>query len=104
MNDRLKNYTDLLRTAATKTGKVRDGIEQIVDTLVTTANGRGEPWGDDTLGAGFANGDNGYLKSRNNILDGADNMAGTFGNFSKGQTESADYLAAMDHGNGDGFK
>lgn len=104
MNDRLKNYADLLHTAAGKTGKVRDGIENVVDTLVTNSAGRGEPWGSDTLGAGFAEGDNGYLKSRNNILDGADNMAGTFGNFSKGQTDSAELLSRMDQGNGDSFK
>ncbi|MGX1810169.1 hypothetical protein ACWIGI_31015 [Nocardia sp. NPDC055321] len=104
MNDRLKTYTDLLNTAAGKTGKVRDGIEKVVDTLVSSADGRGRPWGDDTLGRNFFDGDNGYDKSSQNIIKGAGNMAGTFDNFSKGQTKAAEKLAGMDESNGSQFK
>ncbi|MEU0540809.1 hypothetical protein [Nocardia sp. NPDC005978] len=104
MNDRLKTYTDLLNTAAGKTGKVRDGIEKVVDTLVSTSNGRGQPWGNDTLGRNFSGGDNGYDKSSQNIIKGAGNMAGTFGNFSAGQIKAAEKLAGMDETNGSQFK
>lgn len=104
MTNRLESYKDLLRVASGKTGKVRDGIEKVVDTLVSSADGRGAPWGDDTLGAGFADGENGYLKSRENIVTGANNMAGTFGNFSKGQKDALETLTAMDDGNAETFK
>ncbi|MFB8002136.1 hypothetical protein [Nocardia sp. NPDC056000] len=104
MTDRLQSYKELLRTASSKTGAVRDGIDKIVDTLVSATEGRGEPWGNDTMGSGFANGDNGYLKSSGNIISGARNMSGTFGNFSKGQKEALDLLTTMDDGNGNGFK
>ncbi|WP_330183408.1 hypothetical protein OHB26_07000 [Nocardia sp. NBC_01503] len=104
MNDRLQSYKDLLRTASNKTGAVRDGIDTIIDTLITTTNGRGEPWGNDTMGKGFADGDNGYVKSSGNIIDGARNMSGTFANFSKGQKDALELLTRMDDGNGDQFK
>ncbi|WP_327143719.1 hypothetical protein [Nocardia sp. NBC_01327] len=104
MADRLKAYSDLLTTAAAKTGAVRDSIDTVVKTLTASADGRGEPWGNDSLGKNFADGANGYLKSRENIIDGANNMAGTFDNFSKGQTDAAAQLTSMDQGNSDGFK
>ncbi|GAB0106450.1 hypothetical protein JMUB6875_54350 [Nocardia sp. JMUB6875] len=104
MSGRLEAYEDLLTTAAGKTDKVRDGVEKVVSTLVSAAEGRGEPWGNDTLGGNFANGDQGYLASKKNILEGAGNMAGTFGNFSDGQRKAAEELKKMDHGNGEGFE
>ncbi|WP_162958605.1 hypothetical protein [Nocardia yunnanensis] len=104
MSDRLEAYEDLLITAAGKTDKVRDGIEKVVSTLVSAVDGRGTPWGDDTLGHNFANGDQGYLAGKKNILEGASNMAGTFGNFSDGQKKAAEDLKKMDHDNGDGFQ
>lgn len=104
MADRLTTYTDLLRTAASKTDAVREGVQQVVNTLVSSAEARGDCWGDDSMGNQFANGKNGYLASKTNILDGANNMAGTFANFSQGQTDSANQLAAMDHTNATGFE
>ncbi|MRH92852.1 hypothetical protein GFY24_36460 [Nocardia sp. SYP-A9097] len=104
MTDRLQSYKDLLRTASNKTGAVRDGIDKVVDTLISTTEGRGEPWGSDTMGKGFAAGENGYLKSSDNIVKGARNMSGTFGNFSKGQQDALELLTRMDDGNGDQFK
>ncbi|MFF2552688.1 hypothetical protein ACFVUS_16905 [Nocardia sp. NPDC058058] len=104
MNDRLESYKDLLRTASNKTGIVRDGIDRVVDKLVADSTGRGEPWGNDTMGAGFVSGDNGYGKSSINIIQGARNMSGTFGNFSKGQQDALELLTRMDDGNGGQFK
>ncbi|MEV6771246.1 hypothetical protein AB0N05_21765 [Nocardia sp. NPDC051030] len=104
MNDRLHSYEDLLTTAAGKTAKVRDGIEKVVDALVSSTDGRGQPWGSDSMGKNFADGPNGYLKSSSNLIEGANNMAGTFGNFSKGQTDAAALLSRMDTGNGEGFE
>ncbi|MCU1643452.1 MAG: hypothetical protein JWN03_3727 [Nocardia sp.] len=104
MADRLKAYSDLLRTAAGKTAAVQDGIQQVVNTLVSSSDSRGEPWGDDSLGNQFANGANGYTKSKTNILEGANNMAGTFGNFSQGQLDAVTKLTNMDQGNASGFE
>ena len=102
--NRLEAYKDLLVAAAGKTGDVRDGIQRVVNTFTASAESRGEPWGNDSLGRQFSQGDQGYLASKKNMVEGATNMAGTFGNFSKSQQDSADKLDQMDHGNADGFK
>ncbi|MFE3188748.1 hypothetical protein ACFXHA_07035 [Nocardia sp. NPDC059240] len=101
---RLESYHDLLVTASRKTGEVRDGIQGVVDQFTSAADALGEPWGNDSLGKQFADGEQGYLASRKNIVEGATNMAGTFGNFSKGQQDSAAQLEQMERDNADGFK
>ncbi|WP_067819137.1 hypothetical protein [Nocardia inohanensis] len=101
---RLESYIDLLTKASQKTGKVRDNIERIIDTLESSTASRGAPWGDDSLGNGFAGGDQGYIASRKNMLEGGGNMAGTFGNFSKGQSDSAAKLQRMEDGNRETFE
>ncbi|WP_157574078.1 hypothetical protein [Nocardia jejuensis] len=104
MTDRLESYKDLLRTASNKTGKVRDGIDDVVDQLISSTEGRGEPWGNDTMGRGFATGENGYVASSTNIVTGARNMSGTFANFSKGQLDALALLTNMDDGNAGAYK
>ncbi|MFC9993628.1 hypothetical protein [Nocardia sp. NPDC127526] len=101
---RLESYKDLLRTAKSKTTKVQDGIDTVVNTLVSAIESRGEPWGNDTLGKNFSEGENGYIASKGNIVQGARNMSGTFGNFAKGQQEALDYLSSMDSGNAGAYK
>ncbi|MEC3955050.1 hypothetical protein VMT65_18560 [Nocardia sp. CDC153] len=101
---RLHSYQDLLTKASQKTGEVRDGIKGVVDGFTSQADALGTPWGNDSLGRQFANGDQGYLASKKNIIEGATNMAGTFGNFSTSQQESADKLGSMDQANGEGFQ
>ncbi|MFI1915027.1 hypothetical protein [Nocardia sp. NPDC020380] len=104
MSDRLESYHDLLVTASRKTGVVRDGIQGVVNTFESSADGLGQPWGTDSLGSQFANGAQGYLASKQNILDGAKNMAGTFGNFSSSQHDSAVKLEQTEQANADAFK
>ncbi|WP_157513921.1 hypothetical protein [Nocardia concava] len=101
---RLHSYQDLLTKASQKTGEVRDGIKGVVDGFTSQADGLGTPWGNDSLGRQFAEGDQGYKASMKNIVEGARNMAGTFGNFSKTQQESADKLGSMDQANREGFQ
>ncbi|MGW5105795.1 hypothetical protein [Nocardia sp. NPDC004123] len=101
---RLESYRDLLMKASEKTGDVRDGINGVVNTFGAQADALGTPWGDDSLGNQFANGDQGYLASKKNILEGATNMAGTFANFSKSQKDSADKLEATEEANREGFQ
>ncbi|MVU78986.1 hypothetical protein GPX89_17250 [Nocardia sp. ET3-3] len=104
MSGRLESYHDLLITASRKTGDVRDGIQGVVDTFESSADGLGEPWGSDSLGKQFAEGAQGYLASKKNIVDGAKNMAGTFANFSKSQHDSAVELEKKEKENADQFK
>ncbi|MEV6095116.1 hypothetical protein [Nocardia sp. NPDC051981] len=101
---RLESYHDLLITASRKTGEVRDGIQGVVDDLESRSAALGQPWGTDSLGSQFANGAQGYLASKKNIVEGATNMAGTFGNFSKGQLDSAAELEKTEQANADAFK
>ncbi|MFD4405904.1 hypothetical protein ACFWPH_24405 [Nocardia sp. NPDC058499] len=98
---------DAFRGAAAKTGAVRDKIQGVVDTLQTSIASRGAPWGTDSLGDTFANGQNGnpgYTTARDNLIEGAENVAGTFDSFHDGQVESADLLRDMEDGNRDGLR
>lgn len=106
MSGRLETYIDLLHVAAGKTDKVHDGVEAVVNTLVANIGARGEPWGgsEDTLGKGFAEGKNGYKSSRDNLVTGGRNVAATFANISKGQSDGARKLQGMEDGNRDGFR
>ncbi|MET8422600.1 hypothetical protein [Nocardia sp. NPDC004860] len=90
--------------ASEKTGEVRDGINGVVNTFTAQSDALGTPWGNDSLGSQFANGDQGYLASKKNILEGASNMAGTFANFSKSQKDSADELERTEEANREGFQ
>ncbi|MEU1985389.1 hypothetical protein [Nocardia sp. NPDC019395] len=95
------------RRAGAKTGAVRDKIQGVIDTLESSIASRGAPWGTDTLGDTFANGQNGnpgYTTARDNLVEGAGNVAGTFGSFHDGQIESADLLRDMEDGNRDGLR
>ncbi|GAB2562191.1 hypothetical protein [Nocardia heshunensis] len=104
MSGRLESYRDLLLKASEKTGEVRDGINGVVNTFNGQSDALGTPWGNDSLGNQFANGDQGYLASKDNIVKGATNMAGTFANFSKSQKDSADKLEATEEANRQAFQ
>ncbi|GGL23644.1 hypothetical protein [Nocardia jinanensis] len=106
MGDRVDYNDEAFRAAAERTGGVRDRINGVIGRLETSINGRGAPWGDDSLGLSFANGQdgNGYVPSKKNLIDSANNVAGTMGQFHDGQVESADYLQDMEDGNRDGLR
>ncbi|QBS42951.1 hypothetical protein [Nocardia sp. CS682] len=106
MADKVQYESELFFKAAKKTGDARDRINGVLNTLQSSINSRGNPWGNDTLGRSFANGadgSGGYTSSRDNIIMGAQNIAGSLGNFSTGQTKSAKLLEKMERGNRDGF-
>ncbi|WP_280400310.1 hypothetical protein [Nocardia carnea] len=106
MADRVDYNDEAFRAAAERTGGVRDRVKGVLDTLETSINGRGTPWGNDTLGNTFYNGQNndGYGSGRTNLISSAENVAGTMDSFYKGQVESADYLQDMEDGNRDGLR
>ena len=85
---------------------MRDRVNGVLDTLTTSINGRGKPWGNDTLGQNFVNGQNndGYSAGKKNLIESAENIAGTMDSFHDGQVESADFLQDMEDGNRDGMR
>ncbi|MFC4124721.1 hypothetical protein [Nocardia rhizosphaerae] len=95
----------LFRRAATKTGAVRDQINDVINQLENSASARGACWGSDTFGNNFYNGDadNGYGSSKKNTTDNARAMADNMNSFSNGQLESARLLEQMEKGNYDGM-
>ncbi|WP_280431517.1 hypothetical protein [Nocardia brasiliensis] len=106
MADKVQYDSDLFFKAAKKTGDARDRINAVLHTLQVSLSARGNPWGNDTLGRNFANGPDGsggYTSSRDNMITGATNIAGSLDNFSSGQTKSAKLLEKMENGNRDGF-
>ncbi|MFI6046315.1 hypothetical protein ACIA8C_32175 [Nocardia sp. NPDC051321] len=106
MAEKIQYDSDLFFKAAKKTGDARDRINTVLHTLQASLNARGNPWGNDTLGRNFAKGPDGtggYTSSRDNMITGAQNIAGSLDNFSTGQTKSAELLEKMEHGNRDGF-
>ncbi|UGT70016.1 hypothetical protein LTT66_07550 [Nocardia gipuzkoensis] len=107
MADNVEFDEHLFRKAARKTGHVQDRVNGIIDRLSTSIAARGNCWGDDTIGRNFASGPDGqggYTTTRDNLISGARNVASTFENFSEGQTETADLLRDMEHGNRDGIR
>ncbi|MBL1075209.1 hypothetical protein JK358_12480 [Nocardia sp. 2] len=104
MSGRLEAYKDLLRTAKSRTTTVQEGLESVLATLEGALGGRVAPWGDDTLGNNFSNGPEGYLASRDNMVRGARNMAGTFGNVADGQADALELLSRMDGGNAGAYR
>ncbi|MBY8855238.1 hypothetical protein K7711_01970 [Nocardia sp. CA2R105] len=87
-----------LRRASVKTGEVRDRIGSVLTTLQSALAARGEPWGDDSLGHQFADGDKGYLTAKSNMITGAGQFEKTFDSYSTGQTQSADKIETTEHG------
>ncbi|MEU2103158.1 hypothetical protein [Nocardia sp. NPDC019255] len=104
MADNVEFDEHLFRKAAQKTGHVEDRINGIIDRLSASIAARGNCWGNDTIGRNFANGSGGYTTTRDNLIKGARNVAGTFQNFSEGQTKTANLLRDMEHGNRDGIR
>ncbi|MGV9723241.1 hypothetical protein [Nocardia beijingensis] len=107
MADNVEFDEHLFRKAARKTGHVEDRINGIIDRLSASIVARGNCWGNDTIGRNFANGPDGsggYTTTRDSLINGARNVAGTFENFSKGQTKTANLLRDMEHGNRDGIR
>ncbi|NKY88771.1 hypothetical protein [Nocardia veterana] len=107
MADRLEAEAELFRKAAYRTGDVRDRINNVLNTLRANLAARGNPWGTDSIGHQFAHGaggEGGYLDSKKNMIQGAENVAGTMDSFHQGQIKSAEYLESMERRNRDGFR
>jgi hypothetical protein len=89
--------TTLLRQAADRMDDIANSTKDIINSLKTTIQGQGYPWGHDSYGDKFTKGDQGYTNSEENLLAGGDNMVGSAGKFSKGMREAADKMDNMDY-------
>ncbi|WP_157555400.1 WXG100 family type VII secretion target [Nocardia crassostreae] len=92
-----------LRSAGGKMQALHDRVNGIFNKLEGALAGRGEPWGNDSYGSGFADGEQGYLTARENLKDGFGKLATTFKSYADGQKDAATLLAGMDKRNGQGF-
>jgi hypothetical protein len=63
-------YPQELTTAANKMYPLQDNVLSILNTLATNAANLGEPWGNDEYGKQFASGPNGYIASRDALIQG----------------------------------
>ncbi|MFI6216691.1 type VII secretion target [Nocardia brasiliensis] len=97
--DKVEVDTNQLRRAAGDCDRIHDSISATLGTLRTTVAGSGTPWGKDSFGNKFAQGDKGYLAARENLLAAIDQMSTTFADYATGQRNAADQMDAMDAAN-----
>jgi hypothetical protein len=90
-----------LRSASVKTADVADRLNEVINTLSAALASRGNCWGNDSIGNQFANGNNGYLETKNNMITGTGQFKDTFNSYAKGQSDSANSLEGSDHFNAD---
>ncbi|MEU7141967.1 type VII secretion target [Nocardia sp. NPDC046473] len=95
--------TNQLRHAAGECDGIHDSITHTLTTLRGVVSGASTPWGKDSFGKKFADGDKGYRAARENLLAAIDQMATTFGGYADGQRSAADRMDAMEVGNTNGF-
>ncbi|MBS2538656.1 hypothetical protein KGQ20_38510 [Catenulispora sp. NF23] len=56
-----------------------DAVRKAAQTLQTTLEASGEPWGTDSLGKGFAEGANGYKAQRDGMFEQLKTIGDRFG-------------------------
>ncbi|MQY24075.1 WXG100 family type VII secretion target [Nocardia macrotermitis] len=91
-----------LRTAATDCDNIHSSVLNVLNNLKAATSGTQTPWGNDSFGKKFAEGDKGYISVSKNLLDGVNDLATTFGAFASGQREAADELTNADTGQANG--
>ncbi|WP_216899217.1 WXG100 family type VII secretion target [Nocardia alni] len=97
---------ELLHQAADKVQHVSDRISQTLNTLQSSADGKGSPWGDDVYGYKFAEGDNndGYLAAQSSLHEITSGLVGHSQSHAEGVHTSATDLTTVDDQNSDGFQ
>ncbi len=69
---------------------VKDKMDGIVGKLKNAVGHAGtETWGNDKFGKGFADGEDGYTKSRTELLAGADETVKSLQQFGQGMVDAA---------------
>ncbi|MEV6771280.1 hypothetical protein AB0N05_21935 [Nocardia sp. NPDC051030] len=97
---------ELLRQAGTKTANVTDRFKSVLTRLESAIDGKGEPWGDDTYGEKFANGEDGkgYTAARENLTKLTADASKKSDDQSTGQNDSSKLHANTDQTNASAFK
>ena len=88
--------TSALRDAADRVDDIAGRVGKAVDSLKTALDEKGFPWGTDSYGKKFTEGDEGYSKSSKNLIDGADNMTGSLEKFGSSMNDAARKMDDMD--------
>ncbi|MET7768252.1 hypothetical protein [Nocardia sp. NPDC005366] len=79
-------------------------FERIIDTLAKSAFSNGsETWGNDSYGHQFADGSNGYISSRDNLVRGGRDMAETITQFGTGMIDASMKMTGTEFGNAAAF-
>ncbi|MFF0492542.1 WXG100 family type VII secretion target [Nocardia sp. NPDC004068] len=98
MSDRKVHVdTDALRAAAGRMDDIASRVWNTLTGLRTTLDDHGFPWGHDSFGKKFTEGEKGYTVSRDNLLDGSTNMVRSLNQFSGGMKDAAKKMDDMDH-------
>lgn len=97
---------ELLRVAAQKVQHVSDRINDALDTLQSSADSLGSPWGNDSYGNQFANGtnNNGYLAASNTLHSLVAGLRDHSSSHAAGQHTSADFHANTDEHTADAYR
>ncbi|RDI43606.1 hypothetical protein DFR68_12073 [Nocardia mexicana] len=93
-----------LENAAAKTEQIGDDIESVLGNLSIALDTKAAPWGDDAFGKKFADGENGYKKARDNLMEGIQNMRKTLDEFADGQKGAVIKLEKQEGDNVRGFR
>ncbi|MGW4117305.1 hypothetical protein [Nocardia sp. NPDC004711] len=105
MTDKLDVDPELLKKASAKTDLVNSRLRGVVDGLMASTGGMGEPWGNDSYGTEFAGTEDGsgYLAARKTLKGLSETLAKNAENNSDGQNQSGKKLDGTDQGNADAF-
>ncbi|WP_157555882.1 WXG100 family type VII secretion target [Nocardia acidivorans] len=97
---------ELLRQASVKTANVTDRVKAVLTGLESAIDGLGEPWGGDTYGEKFANGEDGkgYIAARENLKQLTTDNAKKSDDQSTAQNDSSKLHGNTDQASADTFK
>lgn len=89
--------TPELRTAARTMNDAGSRVKGVFETLRNNLNSKGNPFGTDSYGKKFTEGEKGYTTSSKNLLSGGDNMTNSLDQFGSGMDDAATKMENMDH-------
>jgi hypothetical protein len=99
--DKVQVNPDQLTKAGNKMLAVQQKMNNIITTLDNAVGEAGtETWGNDSFGKGFADGDNGYIASRKQLISGGHDMATSLTQFGNGMIDAAHTMSAADNQGG----
>ncbi|MCX4093042.1 WXG100 family type VII secretion target [Nocardia sp. alder85J] len=104
MTDRVRIETQHLRGVAGDLDGVADSIQAILSRLTAASSAHWGRWGDDDFGRQFSGGDNGYVKSDQNLQSVIGSRAEMLRSYSQGLRDAAQHLDDTEQGNTDGFR